>query len=112
MCAAGLRIFQSRLFCFPIAVFQKKLYNKYNSSPAQKRAYGMLFTPFRLCIWRTGSMSEKNFETGGTNHTEQTSKLIYGNDPTAATAVLSMAFVIVIYRIESISINSEKEEKI
>ena len=54
----------------------------------------------------------KNFETGGTNHTEQTSKLIYGNDPTAATAVLSMAFVIVIYRIESISINSEKEEKI
>ena len=37
---------------------------------------------------------------------------IYGNDPTAATAVLSMAFVIVIYRIESISINSEKEEKI
>ena len=57
-------------------------------------------------------MSEKNFETGGTNHTEQTSKLIYGNDPTAAAAVLSMAFVIVIYRIESISINSEKGEKI
>lgn len=54
----------------------------------------------------------KNFETGGTNHTEQTSKLIYGNDPTAAAAVLSMAFVIVIYRIESISINSEKGEKI
>ena len=81
MCAAGLRIFQSRLCCFPIAVFQKKLYNKYNSSPAQKRAYGMLFTPFRLCIWRTGSMSEKNFETGGTNHTEQTSKLIYDNTP-------------------------------
>jgi hypothetical protein len=54
----------------------------------------------------------KNFETGGTNHTEQTSKLIYDNDPTAAAAVLSMAFVIVIYRIESISINSEKEEKI
>jgi hypothetical protein len=53
-------------------------------------------------------MSEKNFETGGTNHTEQTSKLIYDNDPTAAAAVLSMAFVIVIYRIESISINSEK----
>lgn len=57
-------------------------------------------------------MSEKNFETGGTNHAEQTSKLIYGNDPTAAAAVLSMAFVIVIYRIERISINSEKEEKI
>lgn len=54
----------------------------------------------------------KNFETGGTNHTEQTSKLIYDNDSTAAAAVLSMAFVIVIYRIESISINSEKEEKI
>lgn len=54
----------------------------------------------------------KNFETGGTNHTEQTSKLIYDNDPTAAAAVLSMAFVIVIYRIERISINSEKEEKI
>lgn len=53
-------------------------------------------------------MSEKNFETGGTNHTEQTSKLIYDNAPTAAAAVLSMAFVIVIYRIESISINSEK----
>ena len=66
------------------------------------------FHAFRLCIWHTGSMSEKNFETGGTNHTEQTSKLIYGNDPTAAAAVLSMAFVIVIYRIESISINSEK----
>lgn len=49
-------------------------------------------------------MSEKNFETGGTNHTEQTSKLIYDNDPTAAAAVLSMAFVIVIYRIESISL--------
>lgn len=43
---------------------------------------------------------------------EQTSKLIYGNSPTAAAAVLSMAFVIVIYRIESISINSEKGEKI
>ena len=54
---------------------------------------------------------EKIFETCGTNHTEQTSKLIYGNSPTAAAAVLSMAFVIVIYRIESISINSEKEEK-
>lgn len=54
----------------------------------------------------------KNFETGGTNHTEQTSKLIYGNAPTAAAAVLSMAFVIVIYRIERISINSEKEGKI
>ena len=67
---------------------------------------------FRLRIWRTGSMSEKNFETGGTNHTEQTSKLIYGNDPTAAAAVLSMAFVIVIYRIERISINSEQEGKI
>ena len=53
----------------------------------------------------------KNFETG-TNHTEQTSKLIYDNDPTAAAAVLSMAFVIVIYRIERISINSEKEGKI
>ena len=54
----------------------------------------------------------KNFETGGTNHTEQTSKLIYDNDATAAAAVLSMAFVIVIYRIERISINSEKGEKI
>ena len=78
----------------------------------QKRAYGTLSMQFRLCIWRTGSMSEKNFETGGTNHTEQTSKLIYDNDPTAAAAVLSMAFVIVIYRIERISIYSEKEEKI
>lgn len=78
----------------------------------QKRAYGTLSMQFRLCIWRTGSMSEKNFETGGTNHTEQTSKLIYGNDLTAAAAVLSIAFVIVIYRIERISINSEKEEKI
>ena len=57
-------------------------------------------------------MSEKNFETGGTNHTEQTSKLIYDNDPTAAAAVPSMAFVIVIYRIERISINSEQEGKI
>ena len=55
---------------------------------------------------------EKNFETGGTNHAEQASKLIYGNDPTAAAAVLSMAFVIVIYRIKSISINSEKDGKI
>lgn len=54
----------------------------------------------------------KNFETGGTNYTEQTSKLIYDNDLTAAAAVLSIAFVIVIYRIERISINSEKEEKI
>ena len=63
--------------------------------------------PFRLCIWRTGSMSEKILKQA-----EQTSKLIYGNDPTAAAAVLSMAFVIVIYRIESISINSEKGEKI
>ena len=54
----------------------------------------------------------KNFETGGTNHTEQTSKLIYDNDLTAAAAVLSMAFVIVIYRIERISINSEQEGKI
>ena len=54
----------------------------------------------------------KKYEYSGTNHTEQTSKLIYGNDPTAAAAVLSMAFVIVIYRIERISINSEKEEKI
>ena len=78
----------------------------------QKRAYGTLSMQFRLCIWRTASMSEINFETGGTNHTEQTSKLIYDNDPTAAAAVLSMAFVIVIYRIERISINSEKEEKI
>ena len=36
MRAAGLRFFQSRLCCFPIAVFQKKRYNKYNSSPVQK----------------------------------------------------------------------------
>ena len=54
----------------------------------------------------------KNFETGGTNHTEESSRWLYGIDPTAAAAVLSMAFVIVIYRIESISINSEKGEKI
>ena len=32
--------------------------------------------------------------------------------PTAAAAVLAMEFVIVIYRIERISINSEKKEKI
>ena len=109
MCAAGLRIFQSRLCCFPVASFRKKLYNKYNSSPVQKRAYGMRSSyAFGVPV----RCPRKNFETGGTNHTEQTSKLIYGNDPTAATAVLSMAFVIVIYRIESISINSEKEEKI
>lgn len=107
MCAAGLRIFQSRLCCFPVASFRKKLYNKYNSSPVQKRAYGTRSTPFRLCIWRTGSMSKKILKQA-----EQTSKLIYDNDPTAAAAVLSMAFVIAIYRIERISINSEKEEKI
>mgnify|MGYP006991357455 CR=1 FL=1 len=36
MCAAGLRFFQSRLCCFPVAFFRKKLYDKYNSSPVQK----------------------------------------------------------------------------
>lgn len=78
----------------------------------QKRAYGTRSMRSGYAFGVPVRCPRKNFETGGTNHTEQTSKLIYDNDPTAAAAVLSMAFVIVIYRIESISINSEKEEKI
>ena len=78
----------------------------------QKREYGTRSMSSGYAFGVPVRFPRKNFETAGTNHTEQTSKLIYGNDPTAATAVLSMAFVIVIYRIESISINSEKEEKI
>lgn len=103
MCAAGLRIFQSRLCCFPVASFQKKLYNKYNSSPVQKRAYGTRSMRSGYAFGIPVRCPKKILKQA-----EQTSKLIYDNDPTTAAAVLSMAFVIVIYRIESISINSEK----
>ena len=74
-----------------------RLYNKYNMHLRSTRS--------------NSDVREKIFETGGTNHTEQTSKRMAIPHRSSSRAVDGIRYCHIQDR-GNISINSEKEEKI